>query len=228
MIIPRFAINTVEGTQASTGNAKLAATICAFDVPLHPSMPWDTQAGDGIQGVRITFNFEAPQDGNSPKEIIQKWHDQKWKALNPDNPLTKCYDAFLILDRMVSCAKSKTGFPIHKGASVKVQNNRHAAILAAMGHPIMGWTWHGDTAIWHFHECTGADMALIADARLYEKLPDADISYVKGAVLGHEAILKKCTEIRQARIEHKGRIIIIGKDIPKNLLDSLEKIAYRK
>ena len=228
MIIPRFAINTVEGTQASTGNAKLAATIFAFDVPLNASEPYTTQAGDGISGVRILWNFEAPQDGNSPKEIIQKWHDEKWKALNPDNPLTKCYDAFQAMDDLVSAARRKTGFPTHRGPSLKVASTRHAAILIGMDHPLLGWTWHGDQALWHFREGAGADMALINDPRLYQKLPDSAISYVKGAIMGHESMVAMIHDIRQVRVEHKGRVAIIGKDIPKAQLDSLEKILYRK
>jgi hypothetical protein len=98
----------------------------------------------------------------------------------------------------------------------------------ALGHPLIGWRRSDRVTTWCFHQAAAADAALYDDANLYTRLPDASISYAKGAIVGHEAMIALVKDIQYARVEHKGRAALIGRDMPKNKLDQLERILYRK
>jgi hypothetical protein len=228
MLIPRFELSAIGGDTLQTGNAKLAATIYAFDVPLNPANPFTVAAGDGIDGARIAWNFQADPAGNSPKIIANNWHNRRWLMENHESPLAVCFRSFEHLADMVEACRSRSGIPEYRGASVRMVCNRRAAVLRALGHPLIGWQWSDVGASWHFPQEAAADAALLYDDRLYNKLPDAAISFAKGAILGHIMMIEQLRNVQGYRIEHRGRVAIIGKDMEQFKLDELEKILYRK
>lgn len=229
MIIPRFGFTSIDGSSAEVDNPRLAATIYAFDVPLHADNPYSTAVGDGIDGIRVTWHFEQSSPcGNSPKLIAKYWSDQKWILANPSHPLTLCKGAFALFDHLVLAIKQNRGFPLHFGAACRITNTRKAAVMQALGHPIMGWLRNEKVTTWCFPEAAATDALLYDDEKLYERLPDAPISYLKGALLGHEAMTVAMKDIQFARVEHRGRVAMIGKHIPKKQLDQIERILFRK
>mgnify|MGYP003624707504 len=232
MKLPRLQIQTIDGLSSDIQSTPLASTIYAFDVKLAKENPYSTQAGDGIPGrnLRVTWHFQSEPGGSSPKVIAQRWHDQAWLANNPDDPLTLCKKAFDAFFHMKTCIRERRGFDAFDitQPSCRVENTRIAACLVGMGHPVIGWHWTDFGAAWHFDQTAATDAALLHDEHLIGKLPNTTISYVKGAIFGHAAMLGVVKEIQSTRIEHKGRTAIIGKHIPKAKLDSLEKILFRK
>ncbi len=80
----------------------------------------------------------------------------------------------------------------------------------------------------HALQLAAADAALYDDPALYTKLPDSGISYAKGAITGHERMVEAIKNIQFARVEHRGRVALIGRDCAGEKLNQLEKILYRK
>lgn len=227
--IPRFAVSQVAGETQSVDNLQIAAVIYAFDVPLLADRPYDTQAGDGIKGVRVIWNFDQRDaGGNSPKKIAEKYYDENWLKLNPDHPLTVCKRAFDKHAELKNYLRSRRGLDTYNGAACRVTNTRKAAVLLALGHKLLGWQKNDYVTTWCFHEAAAADAALYDDKDLYDKLPDAAISYARGAILGHEAMVAASKNIQTARVTHKGRVALIGRDIEKQAQDTIEKLLFRK
>ena len=227
-IIPRFGITPIDSLEAQTASPKLAATIYAFDVPLHPVNPYTTSAGDGINGVRVVWHFQqSDAAGNSPARIIRMWNDAEWLALNPNNPLAICREAFDQYFKLKGEIGNLTGRQ-YFGPGVPITNTRKAAVLAGLGHRILGHRRNPQVTTWVFDEAAAADAALYDDPNLFKRLPDAAISYAKGAIIGHENMIAAMKEIQYARVEHKGRVALIGRDISKQKLESIEKLLYRK
>ena len=228
----RFRVESIDGLTSDIQSTVLAAVIYAFDVPLAKDNPYSTQAGDGIPGknIRVTWHFQSTPEGNSPKIIANRYKDDVWQAKNPTDPLTRCRVAFDAFFGMKKCLKEKRGIDIFNPAkhSTRVESTRLAACLVGMGHPIAGWHWNDYGAAWHFDQAAGVDAVLIHDEHLIDRLPDEPISFVKGAIMGHAAMMDKIFQIQNIRVEHKGRIAVIGKHIPQKRLDALEKILYRK
>ncbi len=223
-----FEIQTVDGLVTDVSNIQLAATIVAFDVPLHPSNPFSTQAGDGLVAPRVTWHFSGASPlGDTAENIGERWTNEQWIALNPNHPLAICRATFRWMATFMDAIKSGQGFSFYHGAAVRITNTRKAAVMAALGHPVIGWQRNDKVTTWCFHEAAASDAALF-DGDIYTHLPTAAISYAKGAILGHEMMVKTVKDIQFARVEHKGRTAIIGKDISQKKLDQLEKILYRK
>jgi hypothetical protein len=223
-----FEIHTVEGLVTDVLNIQLAATIFAFDVQLHPDNPFSTQAGDGLIAPRVTWHFSGASPlGDTAANIGERWANDQWIALNPKHPLAICRATFRWMATFMDAIKSGQGFSFHHGAAVRITNTRKAAVMAALGHPVMGWQRNDKVTTWCFHEAAASDAALF-DGDIYTHLPTASISYAKGAILGHEMMVKAVKDIQFARVNHKGRTAIIGKDISQKKLDQLEKILYRK
>ena len=229
MNIPRFGFASVDGSSADVNNPRLAATIYAFDVPLNEANPYATAVGDGINGVRVTWHFQQSSAcGNSPKLIASHWSDRRWIEANPTHPLAMCKAAFGFLENLSLAIKENRGFPLYHGAACRITNTRKAAVMQALGHPIIGWRRNEKVTTWCFPEAAATDALLYDDEQLYDRLPDAAISYIKGALVGHEAMIVAINDIQFARVEHRGRIAMIGKHIPKKQLDQIEKILFRK
>lgn len=222
-------MSKVTGETQDVDNLQIAATIYAFDVPLHKDNPYDVQAGDGIKGTKVIWHFaQTDAAGNSPKEIAAKFFDDVWIAANPQHPLSVCKHAFDWLADLKHMMKTGKGVSMYYGPSCRITNTRKAAVMLALGHKLLGWQRNEVVTTWCFHETTAADAALYDDEKLYEKLPDAPISYAKGAILGHLAMIDASKSVQHAVVQHRGRTAIIGKDMPKQSLDTLEKILFRK
>jgi len=149
-------------------------------------------------------------------------------AENPDHPLAICRQAFEHHAKLKSYLRAGRGPSMFYGASCKVTNTRKAAVLMAMGHPLMGWLRNDQVTTWCCHEAAAADAALYDSPDLYDRLPDEAISYARGAILGHEAMIAASKQIQTAVVTHRGRKAFIGKDISKPQLDALERVLYRK
>ena len=228
-ILPRFAFSTVDGNTETVDNLQLAATIYAFDVPLHEANPFSVQAGDGIKGKRIVWHFkQGDKAGNSPKRIAEKWHDLAWIEAHQDHPLAVCKRAFDWVAQLKTMMNQGRGLDIHHGPATRVTNTRQAAVLAALGHPLKGWQRNPQVTTWCFDEAAAVDAALYDDGGLYDKLPDAAISYARGAVLGHLGMIQASKEILQARVEHRGRSALIGRNCDPKAIETIEKLLYRK
>jgi len=227
--IPRFAVSQVSGETQSVDNLQIAAVIYAFDVPLLEQRPYDTQAGDGIKGVRVIWNFDQKDaGGNSPKEIARRYYDEDWHKLNPDHPLAVCKRAFDCHATLKGYLRAGRGLDRHTGAACRITNTRKAAVLMALGHKLLGWQRNDYVTTWCFHEAAASDAALYDDPALYDKLPDEPIAYARGAILGHEAMVAASKNIQTARVTHKGRVALIGRDIDKKDQDTIEKLLFRK
>ena len=228
-ILPRFQVTTIDSASSEVSNPQLAATIYAFDVPLRPENPFTTSAGDGLRAVRVIWNFHQPDPaGNAPEVIVQRWNDKVWLDRNPADPLTICRRAFENFGMLKEMIEHGRGLAYHSGPCAAVTNTRMAAVLLALGHPLLGWRRNPQVTTWCFHQAAAADAALYHDQRLYERLPDAAISYAKAAILGHEAMVAAIKDIQFARVQHKGRTAMIGRDMPADKLSKLEQILYRK
>jgi hypothetical protein len=228
-VIPRYSLSVIDGQTGDVDNLPCAATIYAMDVPLHPANPYSTQAGDGIKGVRVIWHFHQPDlAGNSPQKIARLFHDTVFQQRNPNDPVTVCANAFREFSTLKQMIHHGRGLQAHYGPACRVTNTRKAAVLIALGHPLLGWIRNPQVTTWCFHEAAAADAALYDDPTLYSKLPDAPISYARGALLGHEAMVDVAKKAQFARVTHRGRSALIGKDISKEDLNTLEKLLYRK
>jgi hypothetical protein len=228
MTIPRFATVGLESTDDHTENARLAATIYAFDVPLDPVQPWSVITGDGIKGSRVVWHFRPEPDGNQPGEIAKRWNDGAWLANNPENPLAIIREAFEIYAKMTNCIRLGRGFSHFGGMATTIHTTRIAAILAALGHPVLGWVRGDRGTAWKLHPAAAADAALIEREDLYTTLPDEAISYAKGALLGHAYMVDVIKKATTTQHMHRGRIALIGRNCPDANILTLEKLLYRK
>lgn len=228
MILQKFGFSTVDGIGADTQNTRLAATICAMDIPLRDGNECSVTVGDGVQGSRVTWHFEPSSGSISAKDIIAKWHDAKWLDENPSHPVAVIRRAFSIMSDLNRATIERRQFTTYNGPAVSTPSTRKAAILSAMGHPILGWRWMGDVCFWRLHEAAAAAAAMLDDPTLYERLPTDPISYARAALFGHEAMVEVARKVTGYRVEHKGRIAIVSKELPKSQLDQIEKILYRR
>jgi len=228
MSVPKFQTVSIDSPDNHTDNAKLAATIYAFDVPLDPAQPWSVIAGDGIKGTRVVWHFSPLPHGLQPGDIAKRWASPEWLALNPCDPLAVCKSAFAYHFQMVTAIKQRFGFGTYAGPCIVLHTTRAAAVLAAIGHPILGWEWSDNGVAWKMPQAAAADAALFATEDLYTVLPNEAISYAKGAILGHAIMVDKIKEITMTRHEHRGRIALIGRNCPDANILTLEKILYRK
>jgi len=228
MTFKPFSLSTVDGLATNVENIRLAATIVAFDVPLYPENPFSTQAGDGLTAPRVTWHFKGPSPyGHTASSIATRWNDEAWMAANGKDPLAICRSTFAWMDSLHHAIKTNSGFSFYGGPAIRITNTRKAAVLAALDHPIIGWQRNDMVTTWCFHEAAATD-AVLFDRNIYAELPTAAISYAKGAILGHQMMIAAIKDIQFARVQHKGRTAIIGKDISQSKLDQLEKILYRK
>jgi hypothetical protein len=228
MTIPRFATVGLESTDNHVENTRLAATIYAFDVPLDPHKELSVITGDGIKGSRVVWHFRPEPDGNQPGEIAKRWNDGAWLANNPDNPLAIVRSAFDIYSKMAQAAKMKRGFSHFGGSAITIHTTRIAAILAALGHPVLGWVLSDRGVAWKLHQAAATDAALLQRADLLDVLPDSAISYARGAVLGHAVMVHRIKKVTDTQHIHRNRVALIGKNCPDKCVLTLEQLFYRK
>lgn len=230
MQIPKFSVNTFDGIRSDTRNTRLAALILAMEVPLKPENPYSTQAGDGFSGVRVTWNFmESNPAGLKPGKIIQAWIDLKWCADNPDHVIPKVKKAFEEYDRLIACAKGNfSSVPnVGKLPTLKTHDTRQAAGMVALGHPLCGKSISGDVVFWHFNQAAAADLATWDAYADHHKLPDTDLCVIRATMENHKRVVDATKQIQFARVAHKGRTAIIGRDATPDQISQIERILYR-
>jgi hypothetical protein len=73
-----------------------------------------------------------------------------------------------------------------------------------------------------------ADLDCWYDKEIHLKLPDADVSYIKAALLNWKQLLAEVKNITHTAVQHKGRTAYISKDDDQKTILTLEKLLYRK
>jgi hypothetical protein len=78
------------------------------------------------------------------------------------------------------------------------------------------------------HQAAASDAAMFERDDLYTVLPNAAISYAKGAILSHAYMVDLIKNVTMTQHEHRGRIAVIGRNCPDANILILEKLLYRK
>jgi len=210
---------------------KLAAAIISIDVPLHPAAPLRVIAGDGIKTQKIIWQFAgASPTGNTADIVTKAWFDDSWQAKNPTHTLTRIKNAFSIMSAMAEQCKGGAEYVSrHSGGdTIKTASTPAAATIAALGHPCLGWASYSGSTWWHFDRAAAVDLDLWMDKDIHEKLPTADLSYIKAALLNWRQLLNDIRSVTHTAATHRGRTAYIGKDDDQKTILTLEKLLYRK
>jgi hypothetical protein len=228
--LPGFKVAPILGESQDVDNLQLAAIIYALDVPLQKQNGWTVQAGQGIKGNRLTFHFHQPDPaGYKPKQIADWYSDAEFQAKNPIHPVSVCVKAFEWWREFSLIAKREKSCSFFNGSSdtVRITNTRKAAAIAAMKHPMMGIRWSGPCCIFHFPAVASVD-EMLYEREIYSELPKHNLAYAKAALMSHEEMLKLAGNVSFARVEHRGKIAIIGKDVNQRGIDTLDKLLHKK
>lgn len=231
MLKTRFVGVTGEG--GATTNTRAAAALYALDVPLDMGRTLTSMAGDGINGVRITWHFqEASPKGDSSAKMLKAWDDREWATANPDCPLVNIKAAFLahaeivrsIKDGSIECRAAAVPF-------LETPDTRTAAAMVRLGHPISGIAYRDGQYRFRFNQCAGADLAIwnSVDATSTNH-PDTLLHALWCAFDCHRRMVDfiKREGPHFAAVKHRGRTALIGKDMEQAQLDQLEKLLYRR
>jgi len=210
---------------------KLAATIISIDVPLHPTAPMRVIVGDGIKKQRIIWQFcGSSPTGNTADIVTKAWFDDAWLAKNADHTLARIKRAFQTMFLMAE--QAKTGEPHFAKCTrldtIRTASTPAAATLVALGHQCMGFNVFSGSMWWHFDRAASVDLDLWMDREIHEKLPTADLSYIKAALLNWRQLLNEIKTPTHTAVKHKGRTAYIGKDDDQKTILTLEKLLYRK
>ena len=231
MLPTRFVGVTGEG--GATTNTRAAAALYALDVPLDLARTLTTMAGDGINGVRITWHFaEQSPSGNSSAKMIKAWDDREYAKANPDCPLVNIKAAFIAHGEIVRSIKD--GLIECKAAAVpflETPDTRTVAAMAKLGHPISGIAYRDGQYRFRFNQCAGADLAVwnsIDPTRT--KHPDTILHALWCAFDCHQRMVDfiKRDGPQFAAVKHRGRTALIGKDMEQDQINQLEKLLYRR
>jgi len=210
---------------------KLAATIIAIDVPLMASAPMRVVKGDGIKTFKVIWQFNgASPTGNTAQLVTQAWHDESWIAKNANHTLAKIKLAFDVMFAMAEHTKGGVEYVSKCTASdtIKTAGTAAAATLVSLGHPCLGFTFYSDSIWWHFNRAAAVDLNLWMDKDIHERLPTADLSYIKAALLNWKQLLRDIKTATHNATTHRGRTAYIGKDDDQKTILTLEKLLYRK
>jgi hypothetical protein len=232
-MIPKTRFVGLTGEAGATTNTRAAAALYALDVPLDTARTLTSIAGDGINGVRITWHFqEASPSGNSSAKMIKAWDDREYARNNPDCPLVNIKAAFLIYadlargikEGTLECAAAPVPF-------LETMDSKMAAGMVQLGHPLAGIAYRDGKYRFRFSQCAGADFAVwnsIDAART--KHPDTLLHALWCAFDCHSRMVDfiKQDGPQFAAVKHRGRTALIGKDMDKRDLDALEKLLYRR
>lgn len=230
-LFPGFKVAPILGESQDVDNLQLAAIIYGMDVPLHKKNGWTVQSGHGIKGNRLTFHFsQTDPAGYRPKQIAEWYNSPEFQTNNPGHPVSVCCKAFAKWHEFSSIAKREKPCSFFNGNAdtVRITNTRKAAVIAAMGHPMMGIRWSGPCCIFHFPASAAVDDRLYERPDLYKEIPNHNLAYAKAALLSHEEMLHLAGSVSFARVEHKGKIAIIGKDANQRGIDTIDKLLHRK
>lgn len=231
MIRTRFVGVTGEG--GATTNTRAAAALYALDVPLDMARTLSSMAGDGINGIRITWHFaEASPSGDSSAKMIKAWDDREWAKANPECPLVNIKAAFLghaeiirsIKDGSIECRAAAVPF-------LETPDTRTVAAMVRLGHPISGVAYRDGQYRFRFNQCAGADLAVwnsIDPTRT--KHPDTLLHALWCAFDCHKRMVDfiKREGPQFAAVKHRGRTALIGKDMEQEQINQLERLLYRR
>lgn len=231
MLPTRFVGVTGEG--GATTNTRAAAALYALDVPLDLARTLTTMAGDGINGVRITWHFaEESPTGNSSAKMLKAWDDLEYAKVNPDCPLVNIKAAFIahaeivrsIKDSSIECRAAAVPF-------LETPDTRTVAAMVKLGHPISGITYRDGQYRFRFNQGAGADLSVwnsIDPTRT--KHPDTLLHALWCAFDCHQRMVDfiKRDGPQFAAIKHRGRTALIGKDMEQQQINQLEKLLYRR
>lgn len=210
---------------------QLAATIIAIDVPLHKAAPMQVIVGDGVKSRRIIWQFAgASPTGNTAQIVAKAWHDPEWIEKNQNHTLAKIKKAFAAMMMMARQAKGGDAYcgKNTNEDTIKTAGTAIAATLVAIGHPCLGWSSYSESIWWHFDRAAAVDLDLWMDKEIHLKLPTADLSYVKAALLNWKQLLADIKSSTHTAVKHKGRTAYIGKDDDQKTILTLEKLLYKK
>jgi hypothetical protein len=209
---------------------KLAATIIAIDVPL-ASTPMQVVTGDGIKGYKIIWQFTgASPTGNTADIVTKAWFDDDWLAKNASHTLAKIKNAFQVMYAMSRHAKGEEKYVSKCDAfdTIKTASTPAAASMVALGHICLGYNDYSGSTWWHFNRAAAVDLDCWYDKEIHLKLPDADVSYIKAALLNWKQLLAEVKNITHTAVQHNGRTAYISKDDDQKTILTLEKLLYRK
>jgi hypothetical protein len=223
----------VTGEGGATTNTRAAAALYALDVPLDLQRTLTSIAGDGINGVRITWHFaESSPSGNSSSKMLKAWDDQEWAKANPDCPLVNIKAAFIgyaeiirsIQEETIECKAAAVPF-------LETADSRMVACMVKLGHPICGIAYRDGQYRFRFNQCAGADFAVwntIDPARTNH--PDTLLHALWCAFDCHKRMVDfiKQSGPQFAAVKHRGRTALIGKDMEQEQINQLEKLLYRR
>jgi hypothetical protein len=210
---------------------KLAATIISIDVPLHPTAPMRVIVGEGIKSQRIIWQFcGASPTGNTAEIVTKAWFDESWITKNPEHTLARIKRAFATMFAMAEQAKNGEQHfsKCSRTDTIRTASTPAAATLVALGHEFLGFTWFSNSMWWHFDRAAAVDLDLWMDREIHEKLPTADLSYIKAALLNWKQLLNDIKTPTHTAVKNKGRTAYIGKDDDQKTILTLEKLLYRK
>jgi hypothetical protein len=223
----------VTGEGGATTNTRAAAALYALDVPLDLQRTLTSIAGDGINGLKITWHFgEVSPNGDSSAKMLKAWDDQEWARNNPDCPLVNIKAAFLayaeitrsIKDGTIECRPATVPF-------LETVDTKMAACMVKLGHPISSVAYRDGKYRFRFNQCAGADFAVwnsVDSART--KHPDTLLHALWCAFDCHQRMVDfiKREGPHFAAVKHRGRTALIGKDMEQEQINQLEKLLYRR
>ena len=231
MTKPRFV--SLSGEGGATTNTRAAAALYALDVPLDLARTLTSMAGDGVNGIRITWHFaEHSPKGESSAKMIKAWDDREWAKANPDCPLVNIKQAFIAYAEIARSIKTGTiectSAPV---PFLETEDAKMAACMVKLGHPIAGVAYRDGRYRFRFAQAAGVDFALwtgIDPTRT--KHPDTLLHALWCAFDCHNRMVDfiKRDGPQFATVTHRGRTAMIGRDMQQQEIDQLEKLLYRK
>ena len=232
-MLPKTRFVGITGDAGATVNTRAAAALYALDVPLDIHRTLTSMAGDGINGVRITWHFaESSPNGDSSAKMLKAWDDREWAKANPTCPLVNIKAAFIayaeiirsIREGVIECMTSPVPF-------LETEDTRMVACMVKLGHPITGVAFRDGRYRFRFNQCAGADFAVWSSINpTCTKHPDTLIHALWCAFDCHKRMVDfiKREGPQFAAVSHRGRTALIGKDMEQEQINQLEKLLYRK
>lgn len=223
--------DAISHIKSETSNPQLAAAIIAIDVPLLKTAPMNSFVGDGIKGTLTTWQFYgASPTGNTADMVIKVWHDDKWLEANASHTVAKIKIAFDAMYQLSRQAQGRGDYfqKCELADTVYTASTIQAATMIALGHVCLGYKVHASSYFWQFAQSAAVDMDLWADKLIHEKLPAADLSYIKVALLNWKQLISDIKTATHTAVKHGKRTAYIGRDDDAKAQSQIEKLLYRK
>lgn len=225
---------SLDGEAGATWNTRAAASLVALDMPLDKHRTLTTMAGDGIQGLRVTWHFKsANQFGQSSDLMVKAWDDRDYHSRNPDCPLVRIKAAFIRSDELTRRAKDRTlECKPTTGPFIETPHIQTAAAMEQLGHAITGIAFRDGKYWFRFSQASASDFALwtLPPGELEKRLPEALIAYLWCSFDNHRVMVDFIKNVgpQFAAVQHRGRTAMIGKDMSKDEIDKLERLLTRR